>query len=113
VNRSGNSSQWVQWLETRKNFRFPAQAKNFLFPQRFNTGYGNHPASYSMGIGAFSSGVKRPARKASHSPPSSTGLKMSAAVPLTSHTPWRWCAEFNTGTTSHSPFGVDMADKQG
>lgn len=39
-------AQWVQWLETRKDSRFPAQARNFLFPQRFNTGHGNHPASY-------------------------------------------------------------------
>jgi hypothetical protein len=39
------------------------------------TGSGAHPASYLMGTGALSLGVKRPGREADHSPPCSTDVK--------------------------------------
>jgi hypothetical protein len=39
------------------------------------TGSGVHPASYPMGIGSFSSKVKRPGREADHSPPATTKVK--------------------------------------
>jgi hypothetical protein len=42
----------------------------YLF-QCFQTGSGAHPASYPMGTGALSPGVKRPGREADHSPPTS------------------------------------------
>jgi hypothetical protein len=39
------------------------------------TGSAVHPTSYSMGIGAFSRGVKRPGREADHSPPTNAEVR--------------------------------------
>jgi hypothetical protein len=39
------------------------------------TGSGAHPASYPMGTGGFSSGVKLPGREVDHSPPTSAEVK--------------------------------------
>jgi hypothetical protein len=39
------------------------------------TASGAQPASYPMGTGGSSLGVKRPAREADHSPPASTEVK--------------------------------------
>jgi hypothetical protein len=39
------------------------------------TGSGAHPASYPMGTGNSSPGVKRPGREADHSPPNSAEVK--------------------------------------
>jgi hypothetical protein len=39
-------------------------------------GTGAHPASYPMGTGALSVGIKRPGREADHSPPSSAEVKI-------------------------------------
>jgi hypothetical protein len=50
-----------------------------------------HPASYPMGTGALSLGVKRPGREADHSPPSSAELKEWVELCLHSPNmpPWR------------------------
>jgi hypothetical protein len=107
-------AQLVQWLEKRKDFRFPVGARDFLTPQSFHTGHGNHAASYSVGIGALSPAVKRLARKASHSPPSRTEVKneWSCTSNITYALAVSWWI-INIGTTSHSPYGVDKADIQG
>jgi hypothetical protein len=42
---------------------------------RCRTGSGSHPASYLVGTGALSRGVKRPAREANHSSPSGAEVK--------------------------------------
>jgi hypothetical protein len=48
---------------------------NFSLGHRVQTGSGAHPASYPMGIGDLSLGVKRPRREADHSLPSSAEVK--------------------------------------
>jgi hypothetical protein len=45
-------------------FRFPVGAGNFSLHHRVQNGSGAHPASYSMGTGALSLGIKRPGREA-------------------------------------------------
>jgi hypothetical protein len=55
--------------------RFPAEAGNFSIHHRIQNGSGAHPASYPIGTGALSVGVKRPGREADHSPPSNAEVK--------------------------------------
>jgi hypothetical protein len=55
--------------------RFPAGAGNFCLHHRVQNGSGAHPASYAMGTGALSLGVKRPGREVDHSPPSDAEFK--------------------------------------
>jgi hypothetical protein len=55
--------------------RFPAGTGNFSLYHRVHNGSGAHQASYPMGIGALSLGVKRPGREADHSPPSNAEVK--------------------------------------
>jgi hypothetical protein len=55
--------------------RVPAGAGNFSLNHRIQIGSGAHPASYPMDIGGSFLGVKRPGRKADHSPPSSSEVK--------------------------------------
>jgi hypothetical protein len=56
-----------------KNTRFIVSAVGKY--HRGQNGSGVHPASYPMGTGALSLGVKRPGREAEHSPPSSAEVK--------------------------------------
>jgi hypothetical protein len=46
---------------------------------------GAHPASYPMGTGGFSPGVKRPGREADHSLPSIAEVKNDGAIPPLPH----------------------------
>jgi hypothetical protein len=46
-------------------------AANFPLNYGVQTGCGAHPASYLMGAGALSTGIKRPGREVDHSPTSS------------------------------------------
>jgi len=57
--------------------QFPAEAMTtFLSPRiRVQTGSRAHPVSYSMGTGASFPGIKRPGRKADHSPASTAEVK--------------------------------------
>jgi len=55
--------------------RFPAGAGNFPLHHRVKNRSGAHPASYSMGTGALSVGVRRTGREADHSPLSSAEVK--------------------------------------
>jgi hypothetical protein len=48
---------------------------NFSLRHRVQSGSGAHPASYAMGMGALSLGLKRPGREADHSPPSIAEVK--------------------------------------
>jgi hypothetical protein len=48
--------------------------KNFLF-HVVHTSSGAHPASYPVGTGGFSPGVKQLEREADHSPPTSAEVK--------------------------------------
>jgi hypothetical protein len=46
--------------------QIPVGAANFSLRHRVQIGSGAHPASYPVGIGAFSLGVKEPGREADH-----------------------------------------------
>jgi hypothetical protein len=63
----------------------PGRVKNYLHVVQ--TGSGAHPASYPVGTGGASPGVKRPGSEADHSPPSSAGVKNGGAIP---HSPIRF-----------------------
>jgi hypothetical protein len=63
--------------------------KNFLF-HSVQIGSGAHPASYTKGTGALSSGIKRLGREADHSLPSSAEVKNGKAIRPLPHTlSWR------------------------
>jgi hypothetical protein len=53
----------------------PGGGLEFSLRHRVQTGSVTHPASYQMGNGTLSLGVKRPGREANHSPPSSAEVK--------------------------------------
>jgi len=55
--------------------RFPAGAGNFSLRQRVQNGSGAHPASYPVGSGALSLGVKQSRSEVDQSPPSSAEVK--------------------------------------
>jgi hypothetical protein len=50
-------------------------AQEFSLLYVVQTGSGTHPASYPMGKGALSLGIKRQGREADHSPPASAEVK--------------------------------------
>jgi hypothetical protein len=52
--------------------RYPAEVKDFSSSRCVQIGSGVHPASYPIGTGCLSLGVKR---DADHSPPSSAEVK--------------------------------------
>jgi hypothetical protein len=49
--------------------RFSAGARNFFLRHHVQTGSWAHPASYTVGTGVLSLGIKRPGREADQSPP--------------------------------------------
>jgi hypothetical protein len=57
--------------------------QDFSLLDSFQTGSGAHPASYPMGTGAVSPGVKQQGLEADHSSPSSSDDKNSGAIPPT------------------------------
>jgi hypothetical protein len=61
--------------------RFPAEATDCSLLHSIQTGSRAHPASYPMGVGNFSPGVKRPDRDTNHSPPSSAEVKNGGTIP--------------------------------
>jgi hypothetical protein len=70
--------------------RFPVGPGNFSLRHRVQTGSGVHPASYPMGTGALSLGVKWPGREADHSAPSSVKVKNAYSLPpLYNTSSWR------------------------
>jgi hypothetical protein len=48
---------------------------NFSLRRQVQTGSAAYPASYQMGIGVLTQGIKRPEREADHSPPSSAEVR--------------------------------------
>jgi hypothetical protein len=77
------------------NFQFisvgciPSRTKRFSLQRYFHTGSGAHSASYTMGTGVVSLGVKWLGHEADHSPPSSTQVKNGAIPPLPRMSSWR------------------------
>jgi hypothetical protein len=61
------------------------QDKTFSLLHSVQTGTQAHPASYPIGTGAISPGVKRPGREADHSPPSSAEVNNGGAIPPPPH----------------------------
>jgi hypothetical protein len=55
--------------------RLPAGPGNFSLHHSVQNGFGDHLASYPMGITGFLLGIKRPERESDHSPPSSAEAK--------------------------------------
>jgi hypothetical protein len=60
---------------------FAGRNRYFYLFHSFQTGSGAHTASYPLGNGAFSPGLKLPAREADHSLLSSAEVKNGGAVP--------------------------------
>jgi hypothetical protein len=65
---------------------FLGEDRNYLFHSVQNNS-GNHPASYPMGTGTLSLGIKQPVREADHSPPYTSevkngGLYLHSPIPL-------------------------------
>jgi hypothetical protein len=69
-------SQYTDWARGwTTGVRLPAGAGDFSLNYCVQTGSDAHPASYPMGTGVFSPGIKRPGHEADHSPPSSAEIK--------------------------------------
>jgi hypothetical protein len=64
--------------------RFPAETGNFSLHHCVQNDAGAHPASYLMGIGALSLGVKHPRHEADHSLPSTVEVKEGVELYLNS-----------------------------
>jgi hypothetical protein len=69
-------SRYSDWLRGRSSS--PGRGKNCSILHVVETGTGAHPASYPMGAGTLSPGVKRPGRESDHSPPTTTELKRNS-----------------------------------
>jgi hypothetical protein len=77
---------------------YPARARNYRLLEGVQTGSGAHPASYPMGTGALSPGVKRPSREAEHSSLFSAEVKNGWSYTSTPHTSSLGGTELNHGT---------------
>jgi hypothetical protein len=64
----------------------PAAARDFSLLHRVQTGSRAHLASYTMGTGVLSPGIKRQVRDINHSPPSSAEVKNCGSITPLSHT---------------------------
>jgi hypothetical protein len=77
--RNSTRTEWLKISistdDQGSRVRFPAGAANFSLHHRVQNGSGAHPASYPMGTGDLSLGVKWPVCEADHSPPSSAEVK--------------------------------------
>jgi hypothetical protein len=63
-------------IATTYAVRLPTGARYSSLLHSVQTVSGAHPASYSIGTGGLSPGVKRPGREADNSPPSSAESRM-------------------------------------
>jgi hypothetical protein len=61
--------------------RFQTGAGDFSVLQGTQTGFEDHPASYSKATGAITSLAKRSEPEADHSPPSGAASRISGAIP--------------------------------
>jgi hypothetical protein len=61
--------------------RTSERAENFSLYHRVQNVSGAHPASYPMGTGPLSLGIKKPWHEAGHSPASSAEVKKRGAIP--------------------------------
>jgi hypothetical protein len=61
--------------------RFLVGERDYSLLHNIQTSFGTHPTSYTISTGAVSPGVKQQRHEADHSPPSSTEVKNSGAIP--------------------------------
>jgi hypothetical protein len=86
--------------ERRIGVRFLAGARKFSLLYNVHRGSESYPASYPMGTGVDSAGVKRLRREADHSPPSSAEVKNGGSIPPLPHTSsWRGASLLIPGIT--------------
>jgi hypothetical protein len=64
----------MNWVQS------PSRARNVSLLRSVQTESGAHPASYPMGTGSFSPGLKRTEREADHSPPSDAEIKNGGII---------------------------------
>jgi hypothetical protein len=70
----------------RAGVGFPAGTRGCSLLYSVQTGSGAHPATYQMGTGCFSAGIKRSGREAHHLHPSSAEVKNDRAITPLPHT---------------------------
>jgi hypothetical protein len=79
LDRRARVAQSVQKLGYGMDNRGSVPARgndgSFSLQHCVQTGSGAHPSSYPMGTGSSFPGIRRPGRKADHSPPSSAKIK--------------------------------------
>jgi hypothetical protein len=80
INQDTFEKTEAQLVYRRTGVLFLAGARHFSFHQIVQTGYGAHPASYTMSNGTFPPEVKWPGREADHSPPLSADTKNVGAI---------------------------------
>jgi hypothetical protein len=68
-------------LRTERPGSIPGRCKIFVFSTAFRPALGPTQTTIQWVLGALSTGVKRPAREANHSPPSNAVVKNGGAVP--------------------------------
>jgi hypothetical protein len=68
--------------------RFLVEARDFSPLHSAETGSGDHPTFWSIGMDVFAGGggVKPPGREADHTPPASAEVKHGGAIPPLPHT---------------------------
>jgi hypothetical protein len=77
----------------RSGVRIPIEAGNYSLHHRVQTGSGAHPPPIQWVPGVISLGVKRPGRKADHSPPSSAEVKNAWSYTSTpAYAFMAWCS---------------------
>jgi hypothetical protein len=77
---AGSLSQYRDWaVGWTTGARF--LVGEIIFRHRVQTGFGAHFASYSMGTGNFTPGIKRPEREAHHSPHLIPRERMRGVIP--------------------------------
>jgi hypothetical protein len=84
--RDSSTSIATGWTAQGGGIRFPVGARNLSLLRNVQTGSGVYAASYPMGTGAPSPGVKLQGCETDHSPPTSAEVKNVGAIPSFPHT---------------------------
>jgi hypothetical protein len=92
------------WAGQPAGVRFPARIRDFPLFHSIQTGSGANTASYPVGIGALSPGVKRSGHEADNSPPSSAEVKNGGAIPSLPHTS-SWHSAYSVKHRHNFTFG--------
>jgi hypothetical protein len=82
-----SSSDWLRAGRPRGRSSSPGRVKNFLFSTSARPPLGSTQPPIQWVLGALSSGVKRPAREADHSPPASAESRKCGSIHPLLHKP--------------------------